>query len=80
LHRIWRDTGTTVILVTHSVAEAVFLANLVVVMSPRPGRILETLDMPLGNNRDYGETMENPDFVRISARIRDLLGATHAAD
>jgi NitT/TauT family transport system ATP-binding protein len=80
LHRIWRETGTTVILVTHSVAEAVFLANRVVVMSPRPGRILETIDVPLGNNRDYAETMENPEFVKISARIRDLLGATHAAD
>jgi NitT/TauT family transport system ATP-binding protein len=80
LHRIWRETGTTVILVTHSVAEAVFLANRVVVMSPRPGRILETLDVPLGNDRDYGETMENPEFVKIAARVRDLLGATHAAD
>jgi len=80
LHRIWRETGTTVILVTHSVAEAVFLANRVVVMSPRPGRIIETLDVPLGNNRDYGETMENPEFVKIAARVRDLLGATHAAD
>ncbi|MDQ0848066.1 ABC-type nitrate/sulfonate/bicarbonate transport system ATPase subunit [Arthrobacter sp. B3I9] len=68
------------ILVTHSVAEAVFLANRVVVMSPRPGRILETLDVPLGTNRDYGETMENPEFVKIAARVRDLLGATHAAD
>jgi NitT/TauT family transport system ATP-binding protein len=80
LHRIWRETGTTVILVTHSVAEAVFLANRVVVMSPRPGRILETIDVPLGDNRDYGDTMENPEFVRIAARVRDLLGATHASD
>ena len=80
LHRIWRETGTTVILVTHSVAEAVYLANRVVVMSPRPGRILETIDVPLGNNRDYAETIEKPEFVRIAARIRDLLGATHAVD
>lgn len=80
LHRIWRETGTTVILVTHSVAEAVFLANRVVVMSPRPGRILETIDVPLGNDRDYGETMEHPEFVQIAARVRDLLGATHASD
>lgn len=80
LHRIWRETQITVILVTHSVAEAVFLANRVVVMSPRPGRILETIDVPLGNDRDYGATMEHPEFVRIAAKVRDLLGATHASD
>jgi NitT/TauT family transport system ATP-binding protein len=80
LHRIWRETGTTVILVTHSVAEAVFLANRVVVMSARPGTILETLDVPLGPHRDYAATMEDPDFVRVSARVRELLGASHAAE
>jgi NitT/TauT family transport system ATP-binding protein len=80
LHRIWRETGTTVILVTHSVAEAVFLANRVVVMSARPGTILETLDVPLGSHRDYAATMEDPDFVRVSARVRELLGASHTAE
>jgi NitT/TauT family transport system ATP-binding protein len=80
LHRIWRETGTTVILVTHSVAEAVFLANRVVVMSARPGTILETLEVPLGSHRDYAATMEDPDFVRVSARVRELLGASHTAD
>jgi NitT/TauT family transport system ATP-binding protein len=69
-----------VILVTHSVAEAVFLANRVVVMSARPGRILETLDVPLGSHRDYAATMEHPDFVRVSARVRELLGASHTAE
>jgi NitT/TauT family transport system ATP-binding protein len=80
LHRIWRETGTTVILVTHSVAEAVYLANRVVVMSPRPGRIMEVLDVPLGMDRNYGTTMEDPVFTQISSRVRDLLGATHAGD
>lgn len=80
LHRIWRETGTTVILVTHSVAEAVYLANRVVVMSARPGKILETLEVPLGADRDYGESMEDPEFVRIAGRVRDLLGASHAGD
>lgn len=80
LHRIWRETGTTVILVTHSVAEAVYLANRVVVMSARPGRILETLDVPLGTERDYAASMEDPEFMQISTRVRDLLGASHAGD
>ncbi|NUL43943.1 ABC transporter ATP-binding protein [Cellulosimicrobium funkei] len=80
LHRIWRETGTTVILVTHSVAEAVYLANRVVVMSSRPGRILETLDVPLGNNRKYAESLEKPDFARITNHVRDLLGASAAGE
>ncbi|MGI5218875.1 ABC transporter ATP-binding protein [Nocardia sp. CA-290969] len=79
LHRIWRETGTTVLLVTHSVAEAVYLANRVVVMSPRPGRIVELLDVDLPAHREYASTMEQPEFIRVANRIRELLGsATHA--
>ena len=80
LHRIWRETGTTVVLVTHSVAEAVYLANRVVVMSPRPGRIVDTLDVDLPVERDYAETMERPEFIRVANRVRDLLGSTTSAD
>jgi NitT/TauT family transport system ATP-binding protein len=80
LHRIWRETGTTVVLVTHSVAEAVYLANRVVVMSPRPGRIVETLGVDLPSERDYAETMERPEFIRVANRVRDLLGSSTAAD
>ncbi|OZE96603.1 ABC transporter ATP-binding protein [Rhodococcoides fascians] len=80
LHRIWRETGTTVMLVTHSVAEAVYLANRVVVMSPRPGRIVEILDVDLPAERDYSSTMEQPEFITVANRVRDLLGATTSAD
>ncbi|BBZ05033.1 ABC transporter ATP-binding protein [Mycolicibacterium chitae] len=80
LHRIWRETGTTVVLVTHSVAEAVYLANRVVVMSPRPGRIVEIQDVDLPAERAYGETMERPEFIRVANRVRDLLGSPTAAD
>lgn len=80
LHRIWRETGTTVVLVTHSVAEAVYLANRVVVMSPRPGRIVETLDVDLPVDRDYAETMERQEFITVANRVRDLLGSSSAAD
>ncbi|BBY48275.1 ABC transporter ATP-binding protein [Mycolicibacterium arabiense] len=80
LHRIWRETKTTVVLVTHSVAEAVYLANRVVVMSPRPGRIVETLDVDLPGHRDYAETMERPEFIHVANRVRELLGSASAAD
>jgi NitT/TauT family transport system ATP-binding protein len=80
LHRIWRETGTTIVLVTHSVAEAAYLANRVVVMSPRPGRIVETLDVDLPADRDYAETMKRPEFIRVATRVRDLLGTDSAAD
>ena len=80
LHRIWRETGTTVVLVTHSVAEAVYLANRVVVMSPRPGRVLEILDVDLPRDRAYGPTMEEPEFNRVASRVRDLLGSPALAD
>lgn len=80
LHRIWRETGTTVLLVTHSVAEAVYLANRVVVMSPRPGRIVELLDVDLPAHRNYATTMETPEFITVANRARDLLGAVAHAD
>ena len=75
LHRIWRETGVSVLLVTHSVAEAVYLANRVVVMGPRPGTIVEELRVDLPAVRDYGETVRQPEFSRVSGRVRELLGS-----
>ncbi len=80
LRRIWRETGTTVLLVTHSIAEAVYLANRVVVMTPRPGTVAELIDVDLPAERDYGQTMSEPAFARATGRIRDLLGATTTAE
>jgi NitT/TauT family transport system ATP-binding protein len=80
MNRIWRETGTTVVLVTHSVPEAVYLGSRIVVMSPRPGRIVETLTPGLPEERDYGTTLTDPRFTRAAERIRDLLGATHTPD
>ncbi|NJC84402.1 ABC transporter ATP-binding protein [Planosporangium mesophilum] len=80
LRRIWQETGTTVMLVTHSIAEAVYLANRVVVMTPRPGTIAELIDVDLPVERDYGKTMSEPEFARGTGRIRDLLGAASASD
>jgi NitT/TauT family transport system ATP-binding protein len=80
LNRIWRETGTTVLLVTHSVAEAAYLANRVVVMTSRPGRIAEIIDVDLPAEREYSTTVATPEFARVTARIRELLGAGAAAD
>jgi len=80
LRRIWRETGTTVLLVTHSIAEAVYLANRVIVMTPRPGTVAEVIDVDLPVERDYGQTMSEPAFARATGRIRDLLGATTTAE
>ncbi|KAB1090939.1 ATP-binding cassette domain-containing protein, partial [Micromonospora aurantiaca] len=70
LRRIWRETGTTVLLVTHSIAEAVYLANRVIVMTPRPGTVAEVIDVDLPVERDYGQTMSAPEFARATGRIR----------
>ncbi|BAG17756.1 ABC transporter ATP-binding protein [Streptomyces griseus] len=80
LNRIWRTTGTTVLLVTHSISEAVYLADRVVVMSPRPGTVTEVIEVGLPAERDYSETLGRPEFRAAAAHIRDLLGAVSAQD
>jgi NitT/TauT family transport system ATP-binding protein len=79
LNRIWRETRTTVLLVTHSVAEAAYLANRIVVMTERPGTIAEIIDVGLPDERDYATTMARPEFTRATGRIRELLGAVSVA-
>lgn len=73
LRRIWRETGTTVLLVTHSIAEAVYLANRVVVMTARPGAVREQLPVDLPEEREYSETLARPEFSAATAHIRRLL-------
>nr|WP_079124763.1 ABC transporter ATP-binding protein [Streptomyces lushanensis] len=80
LNRIWRETRTTVLLVTHSISEAVYLADRVVVMSPRPGTITEIIDVGLPPERDYTETLGRPEFREAAGHIRGLLGAASAQD
>jgi NitT/TauT family transport system ATP-binding protein len=75
LNRIWRETGTTILLVTHSIAEAVFLGTRVEVMSPRPGRLVRTLDVDLPPERDYAKVMTDPRFGARTTQIRALLGS-----
>jgi NitT/TauT family transport system ATP-binding protein len=69
LLKIKERSGKTVILVTHSIPEAVFLADRVVVMSPRPGRIVEVIDVELPKPRVL-EMVNSKEFGSIVARIR----------
>ncbi|MCX7522815.1 ABC transporter ATP-binding protein [Microbacterium sp. STN6] len=73
LHRVWRETGTSVLLVTHSISEAVYLGERVVVMSSRPGTVIADIDVPLPRDRDYIATMGAPEFQATTARVRSLL-------
>lgn len=70
--RIWSRTSTTIVFVTHSIPEAVFLSSDVVVMSPRPGRITETIEIDLPEQRDF-ETRELPEFFGQVTRVREAL-------
>lgn len=72
LLNIWRTTGTTVIFVTHSIPEAVFLSTRVVVMSPRPGRITDIIDIDLEHPRRF-ETREDQRFFDFITRVRESL-------
>ena len=72
--RIWQQTGTTVVFVTHSIPEAVFLSTRVVVMSARPGRITRLVDVPLPHPRNE-ETREDPRYFRLVTEVREALRA-----
>jgi NitT/TauT family transport system ATP-binding protein len=74
LLRIWEASGSTVIFVTHSIAEAVFLSTRVVVMSPRPGRIAGVVDVDLPQPRGM-ETREQPRFAELVRDVRRRLRA-----
>jgi NitT/TauT family transport system ATP-binding protein len=79
LLRICRETATTVVFVTHSIPEAVYLADRVVVMSPRPGRITAVVDVGLG--RDRSElTREATQFFDRVTEVREALRGSHVGD
>ena len=77
LLRICAETKTTVVFVTHSIPEAVYLSNRVVVMSPRPGRITEVINVNLGENRSEDTRAADNFFAGITA-VREALRGTHA--
>jgi len=72
LLRIWRETGTTILFVTHSIPEAVFLSERVLVLATNPGRVREVVDCGLPHPRPLS-VRETPEFIRIAAHLRALL-------
>ncbi len=78
LLRIWEASESTVVFVTHSIAEAVFLSTRVVVMSPRPGRIAAVVEVDLPQPRT-NETREEPRFFELVTEVRERLRATEPA-
>ena len=72
--RIWERTGTTIVFVTHSIPEAVFLSSRVVVMSARPGRITKVIDVDLPRPRNE-ETRESRRYFELVTDVREALRA-----
>jgi NitT/TauT family transport system ATP-binding protein len=72
VQRIWQQTGTTIVFVTHSIPEAVFLSSRVVVMSPRPGRIVRIIDIDLPRPRT-DDTRETRRYFELITEVRETL-------
>jgi NitT/TauT family transport system ATP-binding protein len=79
LLRLWEATGKTVVFVTHSISEAVFLSQRIVVMSPRPGRIIDVIDNPLPSGRTL-DVRESAAFAATAQKVRAALRAGHSYD
>jgi len=79
LLRLWDVTGKTVLFVTHSIPEAVFLSTHIVVMSPRPGRIYDVIECNFPRTRAL-DIRETPEFLAIANRVRQGLREGHSYD
>ena len=77
LLKLWARTEKTIAFVTHSIPEAVYLSTKIVVMSPRPGRIIDVIDSPLPKERLL-DIRESAEFLEVAARVREGLRAGHS--
>ncbi len=74
LLHLWEAEQKTVVLITHSMSEAVFLSDRVLVMSERPGRLIEQVSIDLARPRDPRTTRQDPDFGRYLVQLGELMG------
>lgn len=79
LLKLWAKTDKTVVFVTHSIPEAVFLSTKIVVLCPRPGRIYDIIDNPLPRDRGL-DIRETAEFLKVAHRVREGLRAGHSYD
>ncbi len=79
LLQLWGKTEKTVVFVTHSIPEAVFLSTKIVVMSPRPGRIIDVIESGFPRDRTL-DIRETPEFLEIAHRVREGLRAGQSHD
>ncbi|EFO33757.1 aliphatic sulfonates import ATP-binding protein SsuB [Roseibium sp. TrichSKD4] len=79
LLQLWAKTNKTVVFVTHSIPEAVFLSSKIVVLCPRPGRIYDVIESNLPRDRSL-DIRETSEFLEIAHRVREGLKAGHAYD
>jgi NitT/TauT family transport system ATP-binding protein len=78
VRQVWGDTGTTVLMVTHDVEEAVFLGQRVIVLASDPGRVATELTVDLPADRPL-EVKRSPEFLALRATVEDLVRAQHRA-
>ena len=76
LQQLWQRERRTVLFVTHSIAEAVYLSTRIVVMSPRPGRIVKLIQSPLPDQRHLG-LRDTPEFMALAHAVREALADHH---
>ncbi len=76
LQDLWCEEQRTVVFVTHSISEAVYLSTKIVVMSPRPGRIVKIIDSPLPRERTLG-LRDTPEFMQLAHEVRESLAEGH---
>jgi NitT/TauT family transport system ATP-binding protein len=77
LLELWARTKKTVVFVTHSIPEAVFLSSKIVVMSPRPGRIIDVIETNFAKDRTL-DIRETPEFLKVAHRVREGLREGHS--
>ncbi|ATA26037.1 sulfonate ABC transporter ATP-binding protein [Brenneria goodwinii] len=76
LQQLWCNEQRTMVFVTHSISEAVYLSTRIVIMSPRPGRIVKIIDSPLPQARDLS-MRDSPEFIRLAQEVREALIEGH---